>query len=397
MSRQHATIGAPVGGGIPTLIDRGGRNGTFVNGSRRQGTVPLLCHAVVRLGDTLSIVNERAPTVAEDEGPLPGRSPAIAAIRAALPRVAADRAPVLVCGESGTGKELLAAEIHGRSGRRGPLIKFNCAELSPSLVESQLFGHERGAFTGATAPQPGLFVTADGGTLLLDEVAEIPLELQAKLLRVLEEGEVRPLGSSQVRRVNVRLVCATNVDLLERVDSGRFRRDLFARLSYLELRLPPLRERKRDILFWLEHFRRRWCAERREDTELSLRPSVAERVLVWPWPDNLRGLNRLVHRLLSSGERGDVGMRALEAAMPELCPPGASGRPSEPSVAAPARPLSDRPTRDEFIAVYRANGESVRATSKHFGRDRRQVYRWLEQFGIERRAADDDDGGDEPD
>jgi DNA-binding NtrC family response regulator len=389
VSRRHAAVGESIGGRVPTLLDRGGRNGTFVNGVALQGAAPLTRHTVIRFGDVLCVVDERAP-IALAESPLPGASAAIAALREVLPRAARDRAPVLIVGETGTGKERLAAEVHRLSGRSGPLLKFNCAELSPHLVESQLFGHERGAFTGATAAHEGLFVAADGGTLFLDELAEIPSELQAKLLRVLEEGEVRPLGSSRVRRVDVRVVSATNADLEERVESGRFRRDLYARLSYLQLVVPPLRERRQDILSWFSLFCRSYGNERGIETRLTLRPPVAELLLLAAWPDNLRGVNRLAHRLLAAGATQEVGLRALRDAMPELVPQALLERASNPPAASPARPTSDRPQRDEFIAVYEATGRSVRATSKHFGKDRRQVYRWLEQFGLERSPSDDD-------
>ena len=389
VSRTHAALGESIRGNVPTLVDRGGRNGTFVDGAPLGSSVALRRHAVVRFGDAIAVVDERSPAL-DGENALPGRSPVMARVREALPRVARDGAPLLILGETGTGKEMAAAEVHRQSGRAGPLLRFNCAELSAHLVESQLFGHERGAFTGATSAHTGLFVAAEGGTLFLDEVSEIPVELQAKLLRVLQESEVRPLGSTQTRRIDVRVVCATNAKLLEHVESGRFRRDLYARLSFLELVLPPLRERKQDILAWIEHFRRRFCADRGTSSTLVFGARAAERVLTFGWPDNLRGLNRLVHRLLTVSPAAEVGMRSLEEAMPELFAaetPSASEQARAPG----ARPVSERPTREAFLEVYRATGESVRATSKHFGRDRRQIYRWLEQFGIERRARDDDD------
>jgi transcriptional regulator with GAF, ATPase, and Fis domain len=186
------------------------------------------------------------------------------------------------------------------------------------------------------------------------------------------------------------VVSATNANLEERVESGRFRRDLLARLSYLELVLPPLRERRQDILPWFSRFCRSYGEERGVETRLALRPPVAELLLLAAWPDNLRGVNRLVHRLLAAGTTQEVGLRALRDAMPELVPQALLERPSNPPVASPGRPASDRPQRDEFIAVYEATGRSVRATSKHFGKDRRQVYRWLEQFGLERGPSEDD-------
>jgi transcriptional regulator with GAF, ATPase, and Fis domain len=389
VSRHHASIGESIGGSVPTLIDRGARNGTRVNGQAVQGSVPLLQHAVVRFGDAIAIVDERTPVTASAEIP-PGSSPRIARLREVVQQVAPDRASILIIGETGTGKELLASEIHRQSGRSGPLLKLNCAELSPQLVESQLFGHERGSFTGAVASHTGLFGAAQGGTLFLDEVAEIPLELQAKLLRVLQEGEIRPVGSVRTQQVDVRIVCATNAELAERVREGRFRRDLHARLAFFELRLPPLRERKQDILWWVELFRRRWSESRGRHASLLLRPHVAEHVLLHPWQDNLRGLDRLVHRVLSVTPEADVGMSMLREVMPELFPDALVELAPEAPFALKTRAPSDRPSREQFLAVYESTGCSVRATSKHFGRDRRQVYRWLEQFGIDRKPADDE-------
>jgi DNA-binding NtrC family response regulator len=391
VSRRHAATGESVGGIIPTLLDHGGRNGTFVDGQAVSGMAVLSRHAVVRFGDTLAVVDERAPADAYPDVRLPGGSVGMVRLRETMMRSAPSRSPLLVSGETGTGKELTAAEVHRHSGREGPLVKFNCAELSPHLVESQLFGHERGAFTGASAAHTGLFVAAHGGSLFLDEVGEIPAELQAKLLRVLEEGEVRPLGGTSARTVDVRVIAATNRNLLERVEQGSFRRDLYARLSYLELRLPPLRERKQDLFAWIERFRVRFCTEHDSSAALVFRPSAAQRLLTAPWLDNLRGVNRLVHRLLTAGAGPEIGNQALEAALPELAP--TRTEPPEPPRTPLARPVSERPTREEFEAAYRANGYSVRATSKQFGRDRRQIYRWLEQFGIERRPAPDDDEG----
>jgi transcriptional regulator with GAF, ATPase, and Fis domain len=311
--------------------------------------------------------------------------------------------PVLIEGETGTGKEFLAADVHRLSGRAGQFVKLNSAELSAQLIESQLFGHERGAFTGATAAHQGLFVAADRGTLFLDEIGELGLDLQAKLLRVIQEGEVRPVGSVKTRQVDVRVVCATNRALAEEAEAGRFRRDLYARLSFFEFVLPPLRERRQDILGWIERLCERWAADRGRTASINLQPSVAERLLLHPWPENLRGLDRFTHRVLSKAAEANVGLRALFEVLPEVLheplgasrspeaseppPPEASESPSpEPTPAEePVSPVAARrPSREEFLAVYEATGRSVRATSKYFARDRRQIYRWLESYGIER-------------
>jgi len=386
VSRRHASIA--LGFGVPILTDLGSSNGTRVNGAAVTAPTPLSPQSVVRFGDVLAIVDDHAGSSEAPASPL-GRSPYMIRLQAELDRAAKERVPVLVLGETGTGKEWIAAEVHHRSERTGRYVKLNSAELSPQIVESELFGHERGAFTGAVARHAGLFVEAEGGTLFLDEIGELPLELQAKLLRVLQEGEVRPVGSARTERVDVRVVAATNRALATDVEENRFRRDLHARLSFFELRLPPLRGRRQDILWWLRKLSERWCEQRGKSLAMEIQPAAAERLLLHAWPDNLRGLERLAHRLLSA-EQTAIGVRALAEAMPEIAQEGLGPSPAtstsapEKRSSTPARAVSDRPTREEFLAVYEASGRNVRATSKHFGRDRRQVYRWLEAFGIER-------------
>jgi DNA-binding NtrC family response regulator len=397
ISRRHASI--QHGFGVPILTDLGSSNGTRVDGKLIRDPTPLVVQSVVRFGDTLAVVDEQVLASGSELAPsIPGNGPAMARVRTLVARAAPESAAMLVLGETGTGKEWLAAALHASSGRSGPYLKLSCAELSPHIVESELFGHERGAFTGAVARHAGLFQAANDGTLFLDEIGELPVELQAKLLRVLQEGEVRPLGSTQTYRTNVRVVSATNRDLSLAVDEGRFRRDLYARLSVFEIRLPPLRERRQDILAWLYRFWERACDERGKTITLGLQPAVAERVLMHGWPDNLRGLGRLVQRLQSMSADVTVGMSLLDEVMPEfarraagseLAPnvepapvaPG-SGAAGSPATAPPGS--ADAPEREEFLRIYEASGRSVRATSKHFGRDRRQIYRWLEAFGIER-------------
>lgn len=400
VSRQHALIQRGFGGRGPAfLTDMGSRNGTRVNGVAVDKPTPLTPGSVVRLGDTLAVVDGAASAASdESSSTLQGRAPGIAKVRQLLVRAAPQAAPVLILGETGTGKEWLAADVHRLSGRGGPHLKLSCAELAPQLIESQLFGHERGAFTGADTRHSGLFVAAHGGTLFLDEVGELPLESQAKLLRVLQEGEVRPVGSVRTQRVDVRVVCATNKDLARLIDAGGFRRDLHARLSVFELRLPALRERRQDILAWAERFCQR---AGREAGAIQWHPVVAEQLTLYPWRDNLRGVERLVQRLLTYGASISVGMQLLREVMPEFGDeptpgPTPAALDSRPSPAAPTAPpvpnqappapaaAQAAPTREEFLAVYEALGRNVRAVSKHFGRDRRQIYRWLTAFGIER-------------
>ncbi|HWA73020.1 MAG TPA: sigma 54-interacting transcriptional regulator [Polyangiaceae bacterium] len=389
ISRRHAAVQLGLGG-VPYLADLESRNGTRVNGKSVERPVPLTVQSVVRLGDVLGVVDVPGAGGFEDDPVLPGTSAAIADLRALLARAASDQAPVLILGETGTGKERLARAVHERSGRRGAYVALNVAELSAQLIEGELFGHERGAFTGANAARTGLFQAAHGGTLFLDEIGELPFDLQAKLLRVLQEGEVRPLGATRPVAVDVRVVAATNRNLAELVEQGRFRRDLLARISFWEFRLPPLRERRQEILPWLALLLRIWNLERGAGARVVLLPDAAERVLLHDWRDNLRGLGRLVHRLASLESDRDLGVSALGAALPEL------GRPSDaPSEAPPApqhptsAPPRERPSCEEFLQVYESTGRSVRAAAKHFGKDRRQIYRWLESFGIPREPSDE--------
>ena len=232
-----------------------------------------------------------------------GRSPALAVLLDRVRLVAATDAPVLVLGETGTGKDLVARAVHDRSPRRGrPLVTVNCAALPPSLIESELFGYEKGAFTGAITRTPGRFEVADGGTIFLDEVGELPLEVQAKLLRVLQSGEFERLGSSKVLRTDVRLVAATNRDLEREVREGRFRADLFYRLSVFPLTLPPLRSRPEDIPLLVWHVIARKQARLGRNIE-----RVTDRAMrafrAYAWPGNIRELENVVERalILSTG------------------------------------------------------------------------------------------------
>jgi transcriptional regulator with PAS, ATPase and Fis domain len=397
ISRRHAEVRLGLGG-LLCLSDLASRNGTFVNGKRTELPVPLGAQSVVRLGDVLAVVDGCSQGRFGDDPVLPGTGARIHQIRSELARAALDPAPVLIIGETGTGKERLAREVHERSGRSGPYLAVSCAELPSLLVESELFGHERGAFTGASSAKPGLFQAARGGTLFLDEIGELPIELQTKLLRMLQEREVRPVGGTKAVPVDVRVVAATNRDLSELVAREQFRRDLYARLALWELRLPPLRERRQDILSWVGLLLSTWNRERGIQSELALLPDAAERVLLHDWLDNLRGLNRMVHRLGSLGSARPFSLRALVDALPELAtvadraaPPHAlpsaersSTLPPHGSGSSAPTALGERPNREEFLVLYEASGCSVRAMSKHFRKDRRQIYRWLEAFGIAR-------------
>ncbi|MFC0253745.1 sigma-54-dependent transcriptional regulator [Massilia consociata] len=240
-------------------------------------------------------------------------SPAMHKVMMLVERIAASDANVLVLGENGTGKGAVAQLLHDRSARATrSLVKVNMGGISETVFESEMFGHARGAFTDARTERVGRFELADGGTLFLDEVGNLPLSQQPKLLRVLEDGEFERLGSSRTQRVDVRLIAATNADLAQEVDAGRFRRDLLYRLNTLEIRLPPLRERSQDILPLARAFLARHAARYRRDG-LRLSPAAERALLAWHWPGNVRELQHLMERavLLSDHEQVDADVLGL--------------------------------------------------------------------------------------
>jgi transcriptional regulator with GAF, ATPase, and Fis domain len=282
-------------------------------------------------------------------GELVGRGPALEAVARQIDLVAPTDAAVLILGESGTGKELVAREVHRRSTRAGkPLIKVNCAAVPRELYESEFFGHARGAFTGALRDRAGRFELADGGTLFLDEVGEIPLELQAKLLRVLQEGELERVGEERTRRVDVRLIAATNRDLRAEAEAGRFRQDLYYRLSVFPIELPSLRRRVEDIPVLAEHFLA-LAARKLGRPKPRLTLADAQRLQRYRWPGNVRELQHVIERavIIADGARLVIELPAdPAAALPE----------SRPS---PLRDHDDRVLTD--AEVRRLEADNIRA------------------------------------
>src|SRR5215510_44866 len=233
-------------------------------------------------------------------------NPRMGAVRATIRRVAPIDVTVLVWGESGVGKELVARALHEGSPRRsGPFVKVNCAALPLELLESELFGYERGAFTGASRPKPGKFELADGGSIFLDEIGEIALPVQAKLLQVLQDGEFARLGSQSDIRVDVRVIAATNKDLGQLVQDGRFREDLYYRLNVMSVHVPPLRERREEIPVLVERFLAEFASEYRRATPV-LSAATHERLLRYPWPGNVRELKNAVRRIVVLGSVAGV-------------------------------------------------------------------------------------------
>lgn len=233
-----------------------------------------------------------------------GRSPAMQEIFGTISRVAPTRATVLLCGESGVGKDLIARAIHYHSPRRDrPFVKINCTAIPENLMESELFGYEKGAFTGATSSKPGKFEQADGGTVFLDEIGDVPPSIQVKLLRILQEREFERLGSNKTRQIDVRVLAATNADLRAALEEGRFREDLYYRLNVMPINIPPLRERKEDIPFLAEHFVRKFSKELGSPVTC-ISSGAMQKLLEYHWPGNVRELENVIERslVLCSGQ-----------------------------------------------------------------------------------------------
>ncbi len=345
VSRIHFEITADQHG--YRLRDLGSRNGTIVDGYRAQD-VYLKPGSRIHVGETQLVFE---PLLEEAElplsrhqrfGPLVGRSRAMRELFATLERVAASDATVLVEAETGTGKELIARAIHDASDRSGgPLVVFDAASAPKDLIESQLFGHERGAFTGATERRTGYMAEADGGTLFLDELGELPMALQPKLLRALETREVVPVGSNHPRKVDVRILAATNRDLASEINRGSFRDDLYYRLAVIRLVVPPLRDRPDDVRLLVEHF---VSSVRGAGPAQQIAGQVSEAqwatLEAYAWPGNVRELRNTVERALALA--GDTG--------PIHFDPAAIARPATRSTVAPTTDL-DRPFLEQKRAL----------------------------------------------
>jgi transcriptional regulator with PAS, ATPase and Fis domain len=280
---------------------------------RQAATLLNLAAAAVAPSVRLALAKATPPTRVNPVPELVGESSAIAGIRDAIVRAAASPFPVIIEGESGSGKELAARAIHARSSRRDRrFCAINCAALVDDLVEAELFGHTKGAFTGANADRPGLFEDSNGGTLFMDEIAELGARVQAKLLRVFQEGEVRRVGESAVRKVDVRIVAATNRPLAAEVEAGAFRADLWYRLDVIRITLPPLRERIEDVPLLALHLWRTLAA--RTGSRAALSPAAIAALSSYTWPGNIRELQNVLASLLVSAPRaGLIGPSSLPA------------------------------------------------------------------------------------
>jgi two-component system response regulator GlrR len=299
-----------------------------------------------------------------------GSSPEMQRLFSLLDRAAPTESTILLTGESGTGKEVLAEAIHRRSRRaKGPFIVFDCGAVVPGLIESELFGHEAGAFTNAVRARPGLLADASGGTLLLDEIGELPLSLQPKLLRALARGEVRRVGASAMTQVDVRVIAATHRNLEEAIAAGRFRADLYFRLAVVVAHVPPLRLRPEDIPLLAHHFIARMASA--EKARAVLTPSVIAALVAHDWPGNVRELRNAVERLLAVGELAGALTR---------------GVPSEPeNYYVAKRNAIDRFERAFVRVSLDACDGVVTRAAKRAGISRQMFHRLMSRHGIESR------------
>jgi DNA-binding NtrC family response regulator len=266
-----------------------------------------------RRGDEERRVLRRTLKTSADKSQIVGHSPAIRQVYDLIEQVAPARSTVLVTGESGTGKEVVARAIHFSSPRAesGQFVAVNCSNIPSELLESELFGHTKGAFTGAIAAKKGLFEVADAGSIFLDEITTIPPETQARLLRVIQEREFTPLGDTQPRRVDVRIIAATNTDLQRAVKQGDFREDLFYRLNVINIHLPPLRERREDILPLAAHFVRKYSAENERHLSDQLEAEVLRALETYPWPGNVRELETAIERAVIIARSNEITLECL--------------------------------------------------------------------------------------
>ncbi len=313
----------------------------------------------------------------EEPPPLLGDSLPMRRLREEIARVAASTATVLVQGESGTGKELVARRLHHLSERaRAPFVRVNCAAIPEELIESELFGHEKGSFTGAHRRQVGKFVQADGGTIFLDEVGDMSLKTQAKVLRVLQDGEVEPVGAGAPFRVDVRVIAATNRDLVQDVSEGRFREDLYYRLAVLLLRTPPLREHPEDIPLLVKHFTAAFCEEYNRRPKRWADEALAQ-LAAYHWPGNVRELRNVVERAVIM-ELDDVIRRVDLVPVPR-------GGGIEHLLSAPTLSEFQRRAEHAYILHHlERNGWNVAATARAIGTPRSNLYKKMQAYGIER-------------
>ncbi|MGE0549647.1 MAG: sigma 54-interacting transcriptional regulator [Kofleriaceae bacterium] len=379
MSSKHARIEPSFGRWV--LTDSESKNGSIVDGHTTKRAV-LTDGSLIELGHTLFLFFERMPVAAEvpplleltpNHGPVGTTTlmPAWQTEIARLRQIASSEIPMLIEGESGVGKEVIARAIHDQSGRPGAFVPVNCGALPENLVESELFGYKRGAFSGAQADHPGLVRAADKGTLFLDEIGDLPASSQAALLRVLQEREVMPVGGTRAVAIDLRVVAATHRDLDDMVAEGTFRHDLFARLAGFRVTVPPLNDRRTDLGLLIGALHERLFAEDHPGFDID----AARLLLRYPWPLNVRELEQALAtaQVLAAGE--PVRAEHLPDSVRTGRPPGAP------------RPVvlneNDQKVRDTVVAALREHQGNVSAVARALDKDRKQIQRWIKRFGLD--------------
>ena len=374
VSRHHAELRRSGDGSTLRVSDLGSRNGTRVNGRVVQ-RAELRVNDVLRVGGCVFVLVTSNAGFADIA---PGLAGGGTLQRALLPLARAARSdlPIVLEGETGTGKELVASAVHSWSARRGPLVAVNCAALPEGLAEAELFGYRRGAFTGADRASEGFFRSANGGTLLLDEVTDLPLVVQAKLLRTLEQREVQPLGETRPVPIDVRIVVAGQQALLEAVQRQHFRGDLLARLNGFAVRLPPLRERREDILPLLLRF----LSEQGVDPTPRIEPDFCERLTLHDWPFNVRELLLLARRLaVFHGDESALRVQHLPAGMGDgKSKPNATVSIAEPLAPPEAEGESPSVDLETLLAALRGASGNVTRAAATLGITRQRAYRLME-------------------
>jgi DNA-binding NtrC family response regulator len=371
------------------IEDLGSRNGIRVDGARCDAA-PLDDGALIEAGHTLFTIRYRLSgstdqTVDFDSAAITPPAPGLATLEpaferevAALVQVASATVPVLLSGETGTGKEVMARAIHKLSGRAGAYVPVNCGALPETLVESELFGFKKGAFSGALQDRPGLVRAADRGTLFLDEIGDLPLQAQAALLRVLQEREVTPIGETQPQRVDLRVVAASHRSLPELVAAKRFRADLYGRLAGFTLRLPPLRERRVDLGVIVAQL-----LARTQVDKPSFTPEAAWALASYDWPLNIRELEQRLSTALALAAGAPIDLPHLGELGATEAPPAVE----EDADEADEEPEGDSEAqRQRLIAMLTRHRGNVSEVARALDRSRLQVYRWLRRFGLDPRA-----------
>jgi len=382
VSSSHARLQKVLGRWI--VEDAGSKNGTCVDG-RRVASAPLADGALLELGHTFLLYREVIPSSEAEFLAADALSPAAQGLATLSPPLAREfdrlaiaarsRIPIVVHGETGTGKEVIASAIHQLSRRPGPFVAVNCGALPAHLVESELFGYRKGAFSGAAEDRPGLLRSSHTGTLLLDEIGDLPLSAQSALLRVLQEEEVVAVGSTRPVKVDLRVVAATHRDVDALVAGQVFRADLLARLDGLRLSLPPLRERREDLGLLIGALLRKLA----RGTDVTFTADAVRALLLCPWPLNVRELEKCLAGALVLARGGAIGIEHLPERVRSVLAPAA------PTTPAPrrSREEKERDRHDDLVTLLRNYDGNVTAVARAMGKARSQVQRWLRELHID--------------